>query len=275
MECKNCSKLWKPFDFDDVLVHKAAFTDYRFAKHAHEEFSIGVINEGAQSFVFKGSNKMVASKECVVTINPDEVHTGEAVDARGYKFHTLFLEQEFVFSILEQYFGKSHARLYFSTPIVHDPELAKHMHRLLTLQEQAFFERLEFESELIEFIVKLFGKHANKRGLLGLKEDKKSIITAKEYMREHASLNPSLEEVSDVVGLSKYYFFRLFKKESGMTPHEYLTIQKLLRVKQHIKEGESLSLIAFNNGFADQSHMNRKFKELFCITPGQFKKAVS
>ena len=40
-------------------------------------------------------------------------------------------------------------------------------------------------------------------------------------MEEHITENLSLDEIADKIGLSKFYFNRLFNKHIGMTPHKY------------------------------------------------------
>jgi AraC-like DNA-binding protein len=42
-----------------------------------------------------------------------------------------------------------------------------------------------------------------------------------------------------------------------------------------IKSGKSIIDTAIETGFADQSHLTRKFKSKFGITPGTYKKQIS
>jgi AraC family transcriptional regulator len=48
---------------------------------------------------------------------------------------------------------------------------------------------------------------------------------ALEYMNVHLNENVSLETIADELGISQYYFCRLFKQSTGMTPHAYLIQQ--------------------------------------------------
>ena len=41
------------------------------------------------------------------------------------------------------------------------------------------------------------------------------------YINEHFAEKFSVEELAAQAGLSQYHFIRVFKKETGFTPHEY------------------------------------------------------
>ena len=56
----------------------------------------------------------------------------------------------------------------------------------------------------------------------------------------------------------------------GTSPYRYLTMRRLDRVKSAIIAGRSLAEAAFMGGFADQSHMTRRFKRAFGMTPGHW-----
>ena len=71
--------------------------------------------------------------------------------------------------------------------------------------------------------------------------------------------------------MSKYHFLREFKKETGVTPNQYIQIKKVNKVRSFLKTDASLSSIAYECGFTDQSHMIKVFKRFIGYTPKQFK----
>ena len=62
-------------------------SDYAFEPHTHEAFGIGTIETGAERFHIAGTQHLAAEKS-VVTMNPDEIHTGnpplKAAGATGW-----------------------------------------------------------------------------------------------------------------------------------------------------------------------------------------------
>lgn len=93
-----------------------------------------------------------------------------------------------------------------------------------------------------------------------------------EYMNVHLSENVSLATISDELSISQYYFCRLFKQSTGMTPHAYLILQRVERAKQLLKRKEGTMLdIAIECGFANPSHFAKHFRKHTGISPKQFR----
>ncbi len=71
------------------------------------------------------------------------------------------------------------------------------------------------------------------------------------------------------------YIARMFKKYFGMSMKTYV---KLLRTNGAIKsissEEDILAGVALQNGFTDQSHLNRTFKSQTGLTPHEFRRLV-
>lgn len=84
----------------------------------------------------------------------------------------------------------------------------------------------------------------------------------------------TLSELLDSLNLNERTFQRIFKKYVGVTPTQYRRICQFqfsfgqLRAKQF----NTISEVAYDNGFADQSHFIRSFKEFTKITPKRYLK---
>lgn len=92
-----------------------------------------------------------------------------------------------------------------------------------------------------------------------------------EYVQTHYAQNISLQQLADLVHLSPYYFARLFKNATGMSPHNYLLQVRIDRAKELLAQEEvNLYKIAVELGFTDQSHFGRHFKKVVGITPRQY-----
>jgi AraC family transcriptional regulator len=95
---------------------------------------------------------------------------------------------------------------------------------------------------------------------------------ALEYINDHFQENVSLSEVSAKLGMSQYYFCRLFKQSTGMTPHAYLVQQRIERATQLLKHKElTINEIASECGFANPSHFAKHFRKYTGISPKQFR----
>lgn len=99
---------------------------------------------------------------------------------------------------------------------------------------------------------------------------------AKVYLDQCVLDSGSLEEASNVAGLSKHHFIRLFHEVHGITPYQYLTARKL-KVAEQMLASEALTIaeISCALGFVSQSAFGRLFKKHSGLTPSAFRRAAS
>jgi AraC family transcriptional regulator len=94
---------------------------------------------------------------------------------------------------------------------------------------------------------------------------------AVDYIHDRLAEDICLDEVAGYVGLSRYYFCRLFKQSTGLSPYQYVIQCRVERAKQLLRRGGlSLGEIAVACGFTHQSHLHRHFKRLTGVTPKKF-----
>ena len=79
-------------------------------------------------------------------------------------------------------------------------------------------------------------------------------------------------ELSEDTALSRTEFSRVFRRFEGMSPREYLQERKVQRARQLLEGSRSLSEIALDLGFHDQSHFTRVFKQLTGETPSAYRR---
>ena len=90
------------------------------------------------------------------------------------------------------------------------------------------------------------------------------------YILDNLPEPMSLKEIARASGYSRFHFLRLFKKETGHTPHAFVMKCRIERSMKLLREGVSLADAAYATGFSDQAHFSRRFKELVGITPGEY-----
>lgn len=94
------------------------------------------------------------------------------------------------------------------------------------------------------------------------------VTRAIDYMQTHFSRNISLAELAQAVHVSPAYLGRLFKRSTGLAPHQFLIQLRVNRAKELLlTKTLSISEVATQVGFADQSHLNRHVKRLLGVTP--------
>ena len=111
------------------------------------------------------------------------------------------------------------------------------------------------------------------RGGLG----KRQLRQAIEYIHGHLGDDLSLASVAAQSGLSLFHFARMFKRSTGLTPHQYILRARLEQARQLLMTtARPMADVAQRVGFYDQSHFTSHFKRVFGITPKLFRsQAVS
>jgi AraC family transcriptional regulator len=83
-----------------------------------------------------------------------------------------------------------------------------------------------------------------------------------------------IDELANVVALSRSHFSRAFKHSVGLSPMEYVVVRRVERAKAMISgTTEPLALVALACGFADQAHLNRRFRDIVGISPGRWRRS--
>jgi AraC-like DNA-binding protein len=97
----------------------------------------------------------------------------------------------------------------------------------------------------------------------------------RDFLREHYRRRVPLAELAALAGMCRFALVRAFTKEVGMPPHAYQTRLRVLAARERVAAGDALSGVAVEMGFTDQSHLNRHFKPLVGVTPGEYARIVA
>lgn len=105
--------------------------------------------------------------------------------------------------------------------------------------------------------------------------DKPHINKAIEFIEEYYNSNISIDDLCKVSNLSPYHFIRVFKVETGKTPHEYILDKKINEAIKIIKDKKySLNEVAQLCGFISQSHFSTVFKKRIGASPLSYRKQL-
>jgi AraC-like DNA-binding protein len=101
------------------------------------------------------------------------------------------------------------------------------------------------------------------------------VARVREHLRAHVAESISLDELAAVAELSKYYLLRAFRSAHGVTPHAYQMQLRLAYAWRMIVDGRPLSRATYDAGFADQSHLTRRFASTFGISPARYARELA
>ena len=101
----------------------------------------------------------------------------------------------------------------------------------------------------------------------------KECSVAKKYMEENFSENITVETLSSMVHLNKYYFIHKFTKEMGISPINYL-IKKRVEESKHLLTSTNYSLSSISQivGFSSPTYFSQAFKKATNLPPQDYRK---
>jgi AraC family transcriptional regulator len=95
---------------------------------------------------------------------------------------------------------------------------------------------------------------------------------ARERLADEWQLTPTIAALAGSADVHPVYLARAFSRRYGCTPADYLRRCRLDRALALLHAGrESLTTIAANCGFADQSHFSHAFRRAYRCTPSQYR----
>lgn len=108
----------------------------------------------------------------------------------------------------------------------------------------------------------------------GQNHENPEIEQARKYIQLHCTESFNMDFVAKKFHFSKYHFIRLFKKQVGLPPYEYLIGCRIrLSKKLLCNTSHSISQIAVLVGFSSQSNFIHQFHSTVGMTPGSFRKS--
>ena len=91
-----------------------------------------------------------------------------------------------------------------------------------------------------------------------------------DYIHTHLGQDLSLVQIAKVINLSPTYFASLFKRATGISPHQYVIKQRVEQAKLLLSQTDlTIAAIALQVGFSSQSHLTQQFKRITRMTPKQ------
>ena len=95
---------------------------------------------------------------------------------------------------------------------------------------------------------------------------------AKKYISDNIGRKLCISDVCDELGCSKSTLLTTFKGKYGITVNAYITEQKLNKAVHLLSEGNlTISEIAAETGFSDQSYFSKVFSAKYGIPPSEYR----
>ncbi len=94
----------------------------------------------------------------------------------------------------------------------------------------------------------------------------------REHIETHIESSLRIEDLAVKLEMSTGHFSRAFRASVGMPPHNYIMRRRVARAQELLTETDlNLAAVALRCGFADQSHLTNRFREIAGVTPRTYR----
>ena len=229
---------------------------YNVSQHSHEEWEIVYCTSGQGEFVFEQGESIRYKSGEVVAIPPHVRHYNRSDEG----FTNIYLT-----------IGE--ATIPYKSPKKIIDEKERQIYR--TFSEAFYYFNSDIENkELVlgalgSLIVSYIIVYVGKSGTSEVVEEIRRNI-----LKNFADVNYKLDVYLKSLPFSYDYLRKLFKKETGVTPHEYLTRMRM-NAAQLLLSGTSRFDYSINEtsemcGFSEPLYFSRVFKKRFGCSPSQY-----
>ena len=239
-------------------------------KHSHGEYQFCLSLNFPGVYGYRGASHAVPVGSLSV-VHPGEVHSARDPEERlvPSSFRMMYAEPALLADAATEVAGRGAAQPFFGDPIIPDRDLAWGFLRLHVALEGAA-PRLEQDARLLSMLTSLVERHAGVRPSPPPGRERRAVRLAREYLEDNLGRGVPLEELARLTNLSPFHLTRVFREEVGLPPHAYQTQARLGLARSLLLRGWTAARVARETGFADQSHLTRRFKRLVGVTPGRY-----
>ena len=266
--CRDCEIATVKYDTDlHVEAYHFQGIMQKFPNHFHEYYVIGFIENGKRHLICNNKEFNIEPGDLLL-FNPHDNHTCEQMDGKTLDYRCINVQPDIMRKAVFEITGKNDLPHFTPQVIFHSDivPLLKELH-LVIMQEEKDFRKEEIFFFLLEQLIEEY----TEQGVPSSKCEQSAEIKAIcDFLEENYMKNITLNDLSNLTGLSKYYLLRSFTKQKGISPYSYLETIRIDKAKNLLKQGVSPIDVALQTGFTDQSHFSHFFKNFIGLTPKQY-----
>lgn len=253
--------------------------------HSHSTIEIACIMEGHGNY-WVSNDALPFSPGDVLVFNSMERHNICSVQPGMLRITAVNFDPEYIAHANDSNYDLQYLDTFYFTnrrgALKSGDECAAEIHGIIRSMAREFDEKrsyypLVIKAQLLNILAILLrasnaGKDENgQAGYLIKRQD--SIATVLSFIERNLSSDISIDALSSLVYMNRYYFSTFFKKYVGETPIQYIT-RKRVAMAMTLLDTTSLSIleIATRSGFNNSSNFNRAFKQVTGKSPSDFKK---
>ena len=267
------AKLWRDEQLGGLELLRARYVTFAFSPHFHNTYAIGITEAGAQAYSSGRGRNTLMPAGSVAVVHPGEVHASRSGSAGGWAYRMLYPSADALQRAASEATGRERRAPVFRSPVIADDGLAGLVRRLHSAIEDPATPAIERESRLVWALAQLVARHSDDRlDLPNPAPLPRAVGSIRDFLNDSYAENISLQQLVDLVQLSRFHLLRLFRDSIGLPPHAYLKQIRVERAQALLRAGVPVGQVAVRVGFFDQSHLTRHFRSIVGMPPGRYQR---
>lgn len=264
--------------FDGIQVHHS-LTEHpdekAFLMHAHDTAELYYFISGYCRYSVEGQEYVLKPGD-VMLMRPSETHSLKVMGDMPYERVVIQFDPKTVENfdrsgvLLKPFFERPLGKLNRLSEEDFDGKLYRRCFESLTSDSPVGL-KLETEAKLLTVLCEVAKAFASKKTYTetDTAETSETVTELIKYINENLYEPLSLSSLSDKFFLSQSQLGRLFKRATGTSVWEYITIKRLIAARNRIRVGDHAGDVCTACGFKDYSSFYRMYKSRFGVSPKQ------
>lgn len=263
--CHDHAAFVRPRFLDGVELVTVSYRDRAFPVHTHDGYVVGTVTEGAEALNVRGRTHTVSPGQ-VLLLHPHEPHSNRSLGREALRYRVFYLPV----AAIAAYVGESgEAPLTFASPVLSDPVLAGAIAGLHARLSRVPDDRLAQQSALAALVDALVGRTEVEAAPPPRGGDAAGEV--RDWIDDHFAEDFGLSDLAARAGLSVFRFAHVFKACTGLSPMAYRNQCRVNAARRLLLAGQPIADVALQVGFADQSHLTRRFQRIVGVSPQRYR----
>ncbi len=231
--------------------------------HTHSSLVVSAVS-GGHILLQINDVEIRLNKGMVAVIGPDILHCAKSYST---DFRGVYVLDVFSLPASCNKFNLTHFRMFKSHVLQDSQHYSDFLNLCLKLISP--LEDAQKTELLSKWLNTLFSTHYSSFTEVFSKHGE-LVYKIKNILDEYEGETAPFDEISQRCGLSKERCNRLFRNAYNISIQGYFLNEKASSARTLLASGKTLSEIALECGFYDQSHLSRVFKEIFQVSPAKY-----
>lgn len=267
------------FQIDRYSDFFVEFPDYTLPAHWHDQFEIDIVINEAATYYING-NPYIVKKGDTILINSKRMHyaIGNNANSRalGFIFNPESVSNDVHSTIYQKYFYRfihSEVDAIVLTPS-ESADVWQMVYDIYNMDEKSIMYEISCLEKIIRIWHAFFEKYETIKNPEQLPDRQSELlIDMITYMHNHYSEKITIEQLASIAKTSPSGCFRMFKQYTSTSPIAYLNDYRLRVAALALKSTtKSITDIASDCGFENQSYFTLLFKKKYNISPLKYRK---